>query len=96
MNKKQQEQHNLLSLLEEIHERMYPMVEYCERLQPIKINDDYGSISSIPYIDLINEDEMMKTKLFRLVDLDEMTSYDDQTGRSILKDLRKVIKFLQK
>ena len=86
---------HLLELLKEIHERMYPMMEYCERLQPVKVNSD----SSDKYkgtIDLTDEDEMMMTKLFRLVDKDEMTNYDDQTSRSILKDLRKVIKHLNR
>tara|TARA_R110000824_G_scaffold14863_2_gene62934 strand:+ start:1287 stop:1772 length:486 start_codon:yes stop_codon:yes gene_type:complete len=86
--------HNLLSLLTEVNERMYPMMEYCERLQPVKVNSE----SSDKYkgtIDLTDEDEMMMTKLFRLVDKEEMTNYDDQTTRSILKDLRKVIKSLE-
>ena len=81
-------------LLTEVHERMYPMMEYCERLQPVKVNSE----SSDKYkgtIDLTDEDEMMMTKLFRLVDKEEMTNYDDQTTRSILKDLRKVIKSLE-
>ena len=92
---KQSDDDKLCYLLNEVHERMYPMMEYCERLQPVKVNSD----SSDKYkgtIDLTDEDEMMMTKLFRLVDKDEMTNYDDQTGRSILKDLRKVIKSLEK
>jgi len=85
-------------LLLEVHERMYTMMEYCERLQPVEVETDnpgtedhYTSI-----VDITDEEEMMKTKLFRLVDKDEMTNYDDQTSRSILKDLRKVIKSLKK
>tara|TARA_R110000823_G_scaffold38649_1_gene103918 strand:+ start:651 stop:1016 length:366 start_codon:yes stop_codon:yes gene_type:complete len=88
---------NLLSLLTEIHERMYSMMEYCERLQPVELEtdnphteDQYTSI-----VNITDEEEMMKTKLFRLVDKDEMTNFDDQTSRSILKDLRKVIKSLE-
>ena len=97
MTKEQQEQHNLLSLLKEVHERMYPMMEYCERLQPIKLTDGGVGEPFKRWEDLTNEEEMMKTKLFRLVELpEEMTSYDDQTSRSILKDLRKVIKSLEK
>ena len=90
---------NLLNLLHEIHERMYSMTEYCERLQPVKLEmtDDWGiGTVDISRINLTDKEEMLKTKLFRLQDLDEMTNFDDQTSRSILKDLRKVIKSLEK
>jgi hypothetical protein len=84
-------------LLLEVHERMYTMMEYCERLQPVKLNWlDYEMVDDKkPTIDITDEEEMMKTKLFRLVDKEEMTNFDDQTSRSILKDLRKVIKSLE-
>ena len=90
---------NLLKLLNEIHERMYKIMEYCERLQPVKLgmNEDWkvGTVD-ISRINLTDKEEMLKTKLFRLQDLDEMTNFDDQTTRSILEDLRKVIKYLEK
>jgi len=82
-------------LLTEVHERMYPMMEYCERLTPVKLDIGKDKVSPIT-VDITDEEEMMITKLFRLVELpEEMTSYDDQTSRSILKDLRKVIKSLE-
>ena len=90
---------NLLKLLNEIHERMYKIMEYTERLQPVKLEmtDDWGiGTVDISRINLTDKEEMLKTKLFRLQDLDEMTNFDDQTSRSILKDLRKVIKSLEK
>ena len=81
-------------LLTEVHDRMYPMMEYCERLQPVKMEtsnpyteDQYTSI-----VNITDEEEMMKTELFRLTE--EMVN-EDQTSRSILKDLRKVIKSLE-
>tara|TARA_R100001594_G_scaffold121327_1_gene157139 strand:+ start:1237 stop:1575 length:339 start_codon:yes stop_codon:yes gene_type:complete len=80
---------NLLPLLKEIHERMYSMTEYCERLQPIHINDSNKEI-----VDLTHE-MYDQTKLFRLRDLKEMDDFNDQTSRSILEDLRKVIKSLE-
>ena len=84
---------NLLKLLNEIHERMYSMMEYCERLQPVKLHN----LDSGGTIDITAEEEFIKGhKLFRLVDEDEMTNYDDQTSRSILEDLRKVINSLEK
>ena len=92
---------NLLKLLNEIHERMYSMMEYCERLQPVRLDMDetlslYNEDWKVGTINVTNEEDMIKTKLFRLVDKDDMTNYDDQTSRSILKDLRKVIKSLEK
>ena len=92
---------NLLKLLNEIHERMYSMMEYCERLQPVRLDMDetlslYNEDWKVGTINVTNEEDMIKTKLFRLVDKDDMTNYDDQTSRSILKDLRKVIKSLKK
>jgi hypothetical protein len=92
--KEKQTQFHLLSLLKEIHERMYPMMEYCERLQPVKLDI---TISSCMTVDITDEEEMMKTKLFRLQDPEfDHNIHDDQTSRSILKDLRKVIKSLEK
>ena len=78
---------------------MYKIMEYTERLQPVKLEmtDDWGiGTVDISRINLTDKEEMLKTKLFRLQDLDEMTNFDDQTSRSILKDLRKVIKSLEK
>tara|TARA_R110002020_G_scaffold441498_1_gene652371 strand:+ start:34 stop:552 length:519 start_codon:yes stop_codon:yes gene_type:complete len=86
-------------LLNEVHERMYPMMEWCERLKPVKLDIDPESelVKTPITVDITDEEEMKITKLFRLVELpEEMTSYDDQTSRSILKDLRKVIKSLEK
>lgn len=87
----------LLTLLHEIHERMYSMMEYCERIQPIKLEETYtqvdGDINHKKWVDITKEEEMMNTKLFRYAN--EMV-YEDQTSRSILKDLRKVIKSLEK
>tara|TARA_R110000803_G_scaffold23388_3_gene57495 strand:- start:703 stop:1092 length:390 start_codon:yes stop_codon:yes gene_type:complete len=81
-------------LLTEIYERFFPMMEYCERLQPVEVETDnpgtedhYTSI-----VNITDEEEMMKTKLFRL---DDVMVHEDQTSRSILKDLRKVIKSLE-
>ena len=96
-----QRKQNLLSLLIEIHERMYSMMEYCERLQPVRLDMDetlslYNEDWKVGTINVTNEEDMIKTKLLRLVDKDDMTNYDDQTSRSILKDLRKVIKSLEK
>ena len=95
LNQKDKSLHFLLTA---VHERMYEMTEYSERLQPIKLNpintdelDYYNKITT----DLTDEKEMIETKLFRLKDIDEMTDFDDQTSRSILKDLRKVIKSLE-
>jgi hypothetical protein len=95
-------------LLTEIYERFFPMMEHCERLQPVKLdseedpnyinhNWDNDLVPTYPItVDITDEEEMMKTKLFRLVELpEETTVYDDQTSRSILKDLRKVIKSLE-
>ena len=76
---------DLKHLLIEIHERMYSMMEYCERLQPVKLDlEDHFPTT----VDLTDVEEMIKTKLFRLDD--EMVD-EDQTTRSILKDLRKYI-----
>ena len=87
----------LLTLLHEIHERMYSMMEYCERIQPIKLEETYtqvdGDINHKKWVDITKEEEMMNTKLFRYAN--EMV-YEDQTSRSILKDLRKVNKSLEK
>ena len=92
--KEKQTQFHLLSLLKEIHERMYPMMEYCERLQTVKLDI---TISSCMTVDITDEEEMKKTKLFRLQDPEfDHNIHDDQTSRSILKDLRKVIKSLEK
>ena len=101
----------LLTLLNETHERMYSMMEWCEKLQPVKLdterndeqfeyNGDYYKGDDTPItVDLDITDEMYsETKLFRLLDpeLDEHKIFDDQTGRSILKALRKVIRSLEK
>jgi len=81
----------LLTLLHELHEKMYPMMEFCERLQPVKLETNDNNQTTT--VDLTDEEEMMITKLFRLDD--EMVN-EDQTGRSILKDLRRVIGSLEK
>ena len=85
-------------LLTEIYERFFPMMEHCERLQPVKLETDnpHTEDQDTYIVNITDEEEMMKTKLFRLVELpEETTVYDDQTSRSILKDLRKVIKSLE-
>ena len=95
-----QKDKSLHFLLTEVHERMYEMTEYFERLQPVKLTLEYSDAEG-EYPDICDitvdwdEEKMMKTKLFRLKDIDEMTDFDDQTSRSILKDLRKVIKSLE-
>jgi len=101
MNKKEQETHNLLELLKETHERFYTMMLFCERLQPVKLdseedphyvnhNWDNDIVPTYPItVDLTDEEEMMKTKLFRVED--EMVD-EDQTTRSILKDVRGYIR----
>ena len=78
----------LITLLNEIHDKMYEMTEWCERLQPIHINESNKEI-----VDLTHE-MYDKTKLFRLRDLEEMDDFNDQHSRSMLKDLRKAIKYL--
>ena len=88
-----QRKQNLLSLLIEIHERMYPMMKYCERLQPVMMG-----INDQTTVDLTEEDlKWEETRLFRLLDpeFEHDKIFDDQTTRSILKDLRKVIKGLE-
>ena len=45
-----QRKQNLLSLLIEIHERMYPMMKYCERLQPVMMG-----INDQTTVDLMND-----------------------------------------
>tara|TARA_A100001201_G_scaffold128561_2_gene113613 strand:+ start:52 stop:309 length:258 start_codon:yes stop_codon:yes gene_type:complete len=80
---------NLKHLLIEVHERMYSMMEYCERIQPIKFDlDRYLIKGESGTIDITDQEEMMKSTLFRIND--EMVE-EDQTTRSILKDLRKYI-----
>ena len=89
---------NLYHLLTEVYERFFPMMEHCERLQPVKLETDnpHTEDQDTYIVNITDEEEMMKTKLFRLVELpEETTVYDDQTSRSILKDLRKVIKSLE-
>jgi hypothetical protein len=85
---------NLSELLNEVHERMYKMMVYLELLQPVKIK---GNTT----IDLTEDDEdgmFYKTKLFRILspNLEKDKIFEDQTSSSILKDLRKVIKSLEK
>ena len=94
----------MIGVVNETHERMYQMMEWLERLQPVKLdvernteqfeyNGDYYKGDDTPIIiDLTDEEEMKITKLFRI---DDELVDEDQTSRSILKDLRKVIKFLQ-
>jgi hypothetical protein len=77
-----------LMLDKEIHERMYAMMEWLERIQPIKLHDSNPDLT----VDLTSEEEMMITKLFRI---DDEIVHEDQTSRSILKDLRKRIKYYE-
>ena len=76
----------LITLLNEIHDKMYEMTEWCERLQPIHINESNKEI-----VDLTHE-MYDKTKLFRLTN--DIVK-EDQTSRSILKDIRKYIRHLE-
>ena len=103
MNKQEQETHKLLSLLKETHEQMMMMTSWLERLQPVKLDVeelpdqvvlDPNILPTYPItVDLDRKDEMYnKTNLFRL---DNEMIDEDQTSRSILKDLRKVIKHLE-
>ena len=79
----------LQHLLIEVHDKMYSMMEYCERLQPVV----YDSLEE-DHMDLTEEDgeTFHRTNLFKLKN--EMVD-EDQTSRSILKDVRKVIKSLE-
>jgi hypothetical protein len=79
----------LITLLNETHDKMYEMMEWCERLQPVQLTHQ-GYLS-----DITDEKEMMKTKLFRLKNTYEMTDFNDQTNRSLLKDIRKYIRDLE-
>ena len=93
----------LVTLLNEIHEQMMTMTSWLERLQPVKLDVeelpdqivlDPNILPTYPItVDLDRKDEMYnKTNLFRL---DNEMIDEDQTSRSILKDLRKVIKHLE-
>ena len=93
----------LVTLLNEIHEQMMMMTSWLERLQPVKLDVeelpdqvvlDPNILPTYPItVDLDRKDEMYnKTNLFRL---DNEMIDEDQTSRSILKDLRKVIKHLE-
>jgi len=98
--KNQEDNHQLLSLLKETHERMYSMMEWVERLQPIKLEETYtqvdNDINHKKWVDITDEEEGKITNLFRLQDPEfDHNIHDDQTSRSILKDLRKVIKSLE-
>tara|TARA_R100000005_G_C4873639_1_gene128833 strand:+ start:317 stop:604 length:288 start_codon:yes stop_codon:yes gene_type:complete len=79
--------YELLFLLKETNERLMTMISWCEKLQPVKLGDKIGEL-----IDLTDDEEIRLTKLFRVDD--EMVD-EDQTGRSICKDLRKVIRHLE-
>ena len=94
---------DLLHLLHETHEQMMMMTSWLERLQPIKLDVeelpdqvvlDPNILPTYPItVDLDRKDEMYnKTNLFRL---DNEMIDENQTSRSILKDLRKVIKHLE-
>jgi|TARA_R100000030_G_scaffold82453_2_gene65276 hypothetical protein len=82
------EKTDLLFLLEETHEQMMKMVTWLERLQPVKLDMFEEPVT----VDVTDVEEMMKTKLFRL---DNEMVDEDQTSRSILKDLRKYINHLK-
>ena len=82
---------------------MMMMTSWLERLQPVKLDVeelpdqvvlDPNILPTYPItVDLDRKDEMYnKTNLFRL---DNEMIDEDQTSRSILKDLRKVIKHLE-
>jgi|TARA_R110002012_G_scaffold261716_2_gene443685 hypothetical protein len=91
---KEEYQLQLLSLLKETNERLMTMIVFCERLQPVKLkfSIDYDNYQELGTVDLTDEAEMMKTKLFRL---DDEMFKEDQTGRSICEDLRKNIRHLE-
>ena len=90
------EKTDLLFLLEETHEQMMKMVTWLERLQPVKLdvetNTEWTPVDTPTTVDVTDVEEMMKTKLFRL---DNEMVDEDQTSRSILKDLRKYINHLK-
>lgn len=99
MNKKEQETHNLLELLKETHEQLYKIMTFCERLQPVKLEETYtqvdGDINHTKTVDLTEEDlKWEETRLFRLLDpeFEQDKIFDDQTTRSILKDVRGYIR----
>ena len=100
MNKQEQETHKLLSLLKETHEQMMMMTKWCERLQPVKLSQEMeidmetGTYPPIT-VDLTEEDlKWEETRLFRLLDpeFEQNKIFDDQTSRSILKDVRGYIR----
>ena len=93
MNKQEQETHNLLSLLKETHEQLYKIMTFCERLQPVRVLQLQGDEHKL--IDLTEENlKWEETKLFRLLDpeFEQDKIFDDQTTRSILKDVRGYIR----
>ena len=77
---------DLLNLLHETHEQMMMMTSWLELLQPVKLEDN-NKLSVITDIE-----ELPSATLFKL---DKEIFQEDQTSRSILKDLRKVIKHLE-
>ena len=76
-------------LLTEIYERFFPMMEHCESVQPVIYDSNEED-----HIDVTEEDGELfhRTNLFKLTN---KIVNEDQTGRSIFKDLRKVIKSLE-
>ena len=88
---------DLLHLLHETHDQMSLMMTWLEMLQPIEINpvdiSDGWAYHNKMIVDLKHDDEKYSNpKYFRIND--ELVE-EDQTSRSILKDLRKVIKHLE-
>ena len=75
---------NLCYLLKEVHKMSYGRMEFSEKLQPL--DDELNNVDNKTHF----EKELTLYKL-----TDEMV-WEDQTGRSILKDLRKVIRHLNK
>lgn len=83
-NMRLSDDNNLCFLLKEVHEMSYGRMEFSEKLQPL--DDDLNNVDNKTHF----EKELTLYKL-----TDEMV-WEDQTGRSILKDLRKVIRSLNK
>jgi len=79
---------DITGLLHEVHERMYTMMEYCERLHMY-----YHDKDSNRMVEIHDHDESNEIYLKFQVNSDRLG--EDQTGRSILKDLRKVIKYFE-
>ena len=83
-NKKTNTNSDLLHLLHETHDQMMMMTSWLELLQPVKLKDNKLTV-------ITDDKELQSATLFRL---DNDMVQEDQTSRSILKDIRKYINHL--